>query len=89
MQSRSVTPHTSTTNNVRRLLHQIGDPESRLVSQEQSEAQRMDVEGADGRGEMAVCPTAGAAAASPARPGAARPRVLYLHQGVLWRPAAG
>lgn len=67
---------------------QIRNLKSGLVAQEQGEAQRMDVEGADGRGEVAGDAAARAAAAPARRAGAGRARVLHLRARLLRRPAA-
>lgn len=68
---------------------QTRDPESRLVTQEQSEAQRVDMEGSDRRGQMASQPAAGAAAASARGLSTASAGVLHLREGLLRGPAAG
>lgn len=70
-------------------MSQIGNPKSRLLAQEQGEAQRMDMEGANRRGEVAGHAAARAAAAPAGRAGAARAGVLHLHPRLLRRPAAG
>lgn len=70
------------------LYQQARNPESGFLPQEQSEAQRMDMEGTDRRGEMAGNATA-RASTTPARcTGATCARVLHVCPRILRRPAA-
>lgn len=67
---------------------QIRNPKSRLVSQEQGETQRMDMESTDGRSKMAGGDAACATIAPTTGAGAPCVGMFHVHTRVLRRPLA-